>query len=181
MSETTGGASAPPPLSEYAQFLQQGVDLLKSGKQKEGLHLLDRCLAADPGNPNAAFILGSAHLDMSNVGIAIALLSITVNADPEAHWGWHNLGVALRKAEHYGKARSALLKAYELKPDRVDTMAMLAGSYVNVGDPHKGIDWARMSLKAQPDDNPHAWNNLALALLEAENFSSGDRDWETLP
>jgi hypothetical protein len=75
------------------------------------------------------------------------------------------------------KAEQCYRKSLMLDPKRGDTMAMMAGCFVNAGKPEKAVEWADKSLAIDPEC-PHAWNHKALALLEMERWEEGWDAWE---
>lgn len=172
---TLGGASASPTFrGTFSDYVDKAVGFLKSGKRQDAMALLDRLCAAKPGDAGLISLLGYCYLDAGALGTAIEMLSRAISIDPKNDMAWHNLGVALRRAEHYESGRAALMEAIKIAPDRADTMAMICGAYVNTGDPRPGIEWGRKALSITPDD-PHTHNNLAHLLLELGQFREG---WE---
>lgn len=184
MSEMERGGELPPQFSRdtiYGEFIEHCGTLLRTGKLDECIMLLDGYLSNKLNDPIALYMLGSAYLQLNRYGMAIILLSEAVKHGPDLDWIWHNLGVAYKSVERTEDAEKCYLKAYEIKPDRADTLAMIAGCYVNMGNPYPGIEWARKCLALDPN-HPHGWNHLAHALLEAGQYEEGwkayQRRWE---
>lgn len=158
----------------YIDFIEHCGQLLKAGKLDECIMLLDGYLANKLDDPLALYLLGSCYLQLNRYGMAITLLEKAAQSGPKLDWIWHNLGVGYKSVERTDDAQRCYLKAYEIRQDRADTMAMLAGCYVNMGNPKPGIEWARKALALEPD-NPHAWNHLSHCLLENGDYKEG---WE---
>lgn len=156
----------------YASFIRHCGEALNAGKHDEVQSLISGYMANKTDDPTALYLIGSSFLQQGKDGLAIHLLQESVRLAPDMDYVWHNLGIAYRKTERYDDAKLAYEKALEINPDRTDTMAMLAGLYVNAGDPDPGIVWARKCLDLDPAD-PHARNHLALMLLEKEEFEEG--------
>lgn len=165
----------------YTKFIDQCGDLLNKGDIPRAKSMLDAYLAMNPDDPVALYLMGSAYLDGDHIGRAMCFLQKSVALEPTLDFAWHNFGVALRRAERYEEAIAAYEKALSLEPERPDTMAMLAGSHVNNGNPNPAIFWAKECLKREPD-NCHAWNHLALGCLEAGRWKEGwaayERRWD---
>lgn len=166
---------------DFNALIERAGGLIKAGKREEAFYHLDTLLAKAPDHPIVLHLYGSLLLESGQVGASLAMLRRAAQVGREFDFIWKNLGAALRKAQHYALSRQAYETAYKLNPNDTDTLAMLAGSHVNVGDPSPGIEWARKSLALDPD-NPHAWNHLALCLLESGQWSEGweaySRRWE---
>lgn len=157
--------------------LDLSIDLMKKGKTDEAAKVLDDILIHEPRNALALYLLGSVALEKNIYGTAKILLERAVSVDPQADWAWHNLGIAHKASQNMEKAEACYKKSLKLRPDRGDTMAMMAGCFVNAGKPEKAIEWADKSLKIDPECS-HAWNHKALALLELERWEDGWDAWE---
>lgn len=153
------------------------VDLLKQGKHDDAARVLDEILIQDEKNSLALYLLGSIALEKNAYGTAQVLLQRAVKSDPTAEWAWHNLGIAYKASQNMKKAEQCYRKALMLNSKRSDTLAMMAGCFVNAGNPEKAIEWADKSLELDPDC-PHATNHKALALLELERWEDGWDAWE---
>ena len=157
--------------------LNLAIDLMKKNRSDEAAKILDKILIERPDNSLALYLLGSIALDQGAYGTAQVLLSRAVKVDPEADWAWHNLGIAYKASQNMDKAGECYKKALKVNPERQDTMAMMAGCFVNAGQPEKAIEWSEKSLRLDPEC-PHAWNHKALALLELERWEEGWDAWE---
>lgn len=153
------------------------VNLMKQGKNDEAAHVLDDILVQDRRNSLALYLLGSIALGKGSYGTAQVLLDRAVKADPSAEWAWHNLGIAYKASQNMTKAEQCYRKALMLNPKRQDTLAMMAGCFVNAGNPEKALEWVEKSLALDPNC-PHAINHKALALLELERWEDGWDAWE---
>lgn len=156
--------------------LVTGFTLWEQGKPNEAAHIFDTILQQDPHNATAFYGLGSIALGNNATSTAKTLLERAVQLDPDADWAWHNLGIAHKQQQDIDAARACYERALKLNPDRADTVAMVAGCYVNMGAPKKAIDWADKALKMNPGC-PHALNHKALALLELHDWAEGWDCW----
>jgi hypothetical protein len=153
------------------------VNLLREGKHEDSACVLDEILVQDRKNPLALYLLGSIALEKNSYGTAQVLLDRATKSDPSAEWAWHNLGIAYKASQNMTKAEQCYRKALMLDPKRQDTLAMMAGCFVNAGNPEKALEWVEKSLALDPEC-PHAWNHKALALLELERWEDGWDAWE---
>lgn len=160
------------------QVVKEAGEHHAAGRFTEAAHLYETLLGANPTDPIILYLYGTLNSQRSEFGTAIVKLwaSTQLGGDeiPEV---WHNLGVAYRNEGHNDKARESYQKCLDLEPERADTLAMMAGSYINVGQPEKAIEWADKALAIE--DTPHARNHKALASLELGRWADGWRDYES--
>lgn len=164
-------------MTTYAEWIDVSARFLKQGNHGAGMRILDGLISQYPGDPIALYLLGSAYLDKEALGTAIVMLEQSCALGekmPEPH---HNLGVAYRKSERYEESFDSFLRAYNIDRTRADTMAMLAGGFINQGNPSPGVEWARKCLEAEPG-HPHAMNHMALCLLEMGKWDEAWPYWE---
>ena len=159
------------------EALDLAIGFMRQGKPDDAAKILDGILIHEPKNALALYLLGSVAVEKGIYGTAKILLERAVAVDPQADWAWHNLGITHKATQNMQKAEECYRKSLKLNPDRQDTMAMMAGCFVNAGCPEKAIEWADKSLKIEPEC-PHAWNHKALALLELEKWEEGWDAWE---
>lgn len=162
---------------DLSTLIERAANLIKAGQREEALVHLDTLLARTPEHPIILHLYGTLLLESGKIGASLAMLTRAAQNGPKYDFVWKNLGGALRKAQHYDVSRQAYQTAHKLNPDDPDVMAMLAGSHVNVGDPGPGIEWARKALIKDPL-NSHAWNHLALCLLENGQWKEGWKAYE---
>lgn len=139
------------------------------GKLDEAAFLYENLLGVVPDDAVVLYLFGTLYSQQDKFGTAITLLRSAVEINPAMAECWHNLGVAYRNEGHVEKARNCYQKGIEICPDNPAAMAMMAGSYVNAGEPLKGVEWSNKALKFDPDDC-HAQNQKALCLLELGRF-----------
>ena len=161
----------------YAQWIEASGNLFNQGRHADAMRILDGLITQTKDDPVALFMMGSGYLENRAEGTARVLLEKSVELAPDFDPAWHQLGVAYRKGEFYDESRDAFERCIQVNPDRPDTLAMLAGCHVNVGDPEPGEKWARKALELEPDE-PHATNHLALCLLEQGKYREAWPYWE---
>lgn len=116
------------------------------------------CVYAEQGiDFAAAMIMLMRAVDMSN------------HAAPPLHM----LGTVLRQLQHVEAARECYRQALETVPNDPLILTGLAGTFVNMGEPKTGIEWARKALASEGGHQPHVRNSLALMLLEDGQWEEG--------
>lgn len=85
---------------------------------------------------------------------------------------WANLGGVLRSMGRIDECRQMLLKGLERTGEDDDILANLCGSYVNEGEPAKGIEYGERALKVNPNHLGCQFN-LSLLHLESGNYARG--------
>lgn len=166
-------------MSPYQHRVRQALALHQAGKLGEAETAYNKLLEVFPDDALVVYLLAQVNVMVGRFGIASALLQRVVALQPDMASAWHDLGIALKMGEHVEEARACYRRAIDLEPS-ASAMAMMAGTYVNAGNPAPGVQWARKALALEPD-NPHARNHLALCLLEqrqAEGWSHYARRWE---
>ena len=160
-------------MGSFQDGLHQALTLHKGREFGKAEQLYSRLLGANPDDPVVPYLLGQLYLATNRGGIAIPMFEIATQRAPQMAEAWHDLGVAYKIEDHTDRARAAYERALVLEPNNAAVMAMMAGTYVNAGNPQPGIEWARKALEIDPD-NPHARNHLALCLLE----TGSNEAWE---
>lgn len=165
-------------MRQFMDVVQEAGNLHSAGKLDQAKALYEALLGSQPDDAIVLYLLGTLNSQQGNFGTAINLLLRSSQlAGQELPEVWHNLGVAYRNEGHAQPARDAYQKALDLEPDRQDTLAMMAGSYVNTGTPEKAVEWANKALAL--GDTPHARNHRALANLELKNWAEAWPDYES--
>lgn len=85
---------------------------------------------------------------------------------------WSNMGGVLRTMGRIEESREMLLRGLERLGDSADVLGNLAGSYVNEGDPARGIAYGERSLALDPNHRGTMFN-LSLLYLEAGDYARG--------
>lgn len=163
-------------MPELNAVIDMAINLWKEGNLTEAAKLLDTVLLQQPNDPLALYLLGSIALNGNSPSTALVLLEKSVKVNPKADWAWHNLGIAYKQSQDVANAERCYKRALRINPKREETVAMMAGCYVNAGQPKKAIQWADRALKLNPDC-PHAKNHKALALLELSQWEEGWNIW----
>lgn len=144
------------------------------------LDIYDAVLGKVITEPYLLHCAGTLFMDLGKNGIAAQLLMRCIETSPhDAEWipdTYMNLGVALRKENHEDEAKACYKRTIEMRPNADEAWANLSGVYVNHGQPEKCIALANKALGINPK-NVQARHHRALALLEAENYEVGFREY----
>lgn len=158
-------------------LLRDGEADLISGRHQEAATMFDAILAKSPNSVEAANGLAIAHHHLGNTGSAIAAFSHAVQIGRDKPDVWANMGATLRYAGHIDWGRAAYQEALRLTPGHAGALNGMAGSFVNEGDPEKGVTWGRKAV-AVSADFPAGHLNLALCLMELGRWSEAWPHWK---
>lgn len=157
-------------MKRYMDVVQEAADLHHNGDLAKAAFLYEGLLGNQPDDPAVLYMYGTLFSQLKHYGTSILMLQKAVDIEPKAMpEAWHNLGSAYRNEGHTEKARECYKACMNLRPDNADTIAMMAGSYVNTGQPGLAIEYANRAL-AIDAKNCHAHNHKALALLELGRY-----------
>jgi Flp pilus assembly protein TadD len=157
------------------EVIQEAGEHHAAGRLEEAAFLYENCLGASPEDPALLYLYGTLCSQIKKFGTAITFLQRSVDLAPtQLPEAWHNLGIAYRGEGHTDAARNAYKTCIEIAPERSDTLAAIAGSYVNTGTPREAIRWADKALSVNAEEC-HARNHKGLALLELGRYEEG---WE---
>ena len=157
-------------MKRYLEVVEQATNLHHAGEYDKAAYLYENLLGNQPTDPAVLYLYGTLHLQLGRFGTAMLMLRQSVDIEPKAiPEAWHNLGAALRNEGHREQSLLAYQRCLTLRPNDAGTLAMMAGSYINAGQPGMAVEYARRALE-QDGENPHAHNHLALGLLELGKY-----------
>lgn len=130
--ETLRGARALAPNSEevLSAYARAALSARAPGEAIGPLEALARLCPTDADYP---YLLGVARLQTGNLGGAVDALRAAAALDPNRAVTFVALGLALNNQKLYADAKASLLRALELQPESVETVAALA-------EAHEGLD-----------------------------------------
>lgn len=156
------------------QIREKCQALSDQGKFQEAWQIWDRASVMSPNNPVAHFGMAQNLGNMGLNGTALAIMRMSVQVSPTPD-NWYLLGQCLRRTQDYEAARRAYDEALKLgchKELLKHLYTAYAGTYVNGGEPEKGMVWIEKALEIEPDFF-HAVNTKALLLLESGRYEEG--------
>lgn len=169
---------APGSVDEAGQKLMAyGNQLHMGGKRREAEGVYKHLCGLYPKWGFPVFSLGTLYTEADEFGLAIPLLSHSIQLDPKNKQAYNNLGASLRAAGHHHEAVRVLKLGLDFDPESVPIFANLSGCYVNNGTPDQAVGWARKGLALDPD-HPQCSNHYALGNLERGEWGEGFDHWE---
>lgn len=141
---------------------------------------LDPALAAAPADAGSPHGGGGSTPQMEQ---AIAGLEKRLEAEPENVEGWMLLGRAYKTMQRFEDARTALKRAFDLKPNDPDVMVEYAEA-IALADPERDIAGEPQALLEQAlVDNPQhqrALWLLGIGAAQVGDYASAIARWEAL-
>jgi protein O-GlcNAc transferase len=142
--------SATPPPALIA-LLQQGMQLMQSGRIEEARAQFQRALQMDANSPQALYALGMALHQLQQYADAESHLRRAVALAPGFYPAVATLGLTLRAQGRNADGIAALQHALSQKPDYVEAAYNLALAYGDEGEPDRAIALYRQVLALRPD------------------------------
>lgn len=139
----------------------------------DALSLANDILEADPVNPDAMYIAGTALLRMKQHGIATIMLNTASQLKPDQAAIWNNLGCALQEWRPRD-AVAVFAEALARDPKHREAKKNLAAVLGRVGRRAEAIQINRELWADDPDDHDVPYN-LALDLLHTPDWKTA---WE---
>lgn len=155
------------------KHLEGGVALHRQGKLNEAEEIYHSVLNLDPSNPQILYLLGDIATRRGNNGLAINLLTVSLQHDPTNKSALINLGCALKAEQFNDQAKGAWERALALGEDD-EILSNIATLYADSFEAEKALELCNRSLALNPA-NPHAHWNRALALLTMQDWGEA---WE---
>src|SRR5262249_39509181 len=135
------GASIQLPTADRVDaLLAEAMDALKGGRPDDAESILERVLAAAPGNPEAQLQLGVVYLVTNRVGMARLQFEQLSDARPGDVPLMRRVGAAYVQTAHLREAEPYLERALTAAPDDVEINLLLGQVYSGTGRQEKAID-----------------------------------------
>ena len=166
------------PFSESASQISAGSSLdfhnkaLELQEVEDWNGILAHCkewIEAEPGNPDALYVLGIAYGKLDHHDDAIAAYREAVRINPELAEAWNNLGVAYSNINRYDDAVAALREALRINPEDADAWNNLGNTYNDLGRHDDAIAALREALRINPE-LAEAWNNLGVTYSNIDHY-----------
>jgi len=127
-------------MSQVSPVIQRAFNLLQQGQGDEAQKVLQAAIWADPGDANAANLLGVALASQSKVDEAMVWFREATRLAPDAAGAWGNLGSLLASKGEFGEAVEALTKAVQVDPDEGRNAYKLIGVLHHLGRINEASD-----------------------------------------
>ena len=140
----------------YSMLLQ---DLNKYDEARE---MIEKALELDPLNPVLHVNLGNIMVNQAEFDAARVQYERIIAIDPESVFGYQGLaGHHFYVTGHLDESLSWSLKAVDADPKSPGNLAIVAWTYLDLGDPVKADTWIEKALDVMPD---HEYSILVAAL-----------------
>jgi predicted O-linked N-acetylglucosamine transferase (SPINDLY family) len=153
-------------------LLQRGLEAFQAGRYTDAEASLSKLLAADPGNPNAANLLGLIWKNQRRPEEAETLFRRAIRGIPEAGGFHNNLGSALLAQGRIEAAMDAFREALRLEPGHADAALNLARVLRARGDLLAALPYLDQGLAAAPGD-AELWSQKGEILARCGDGASG--------
>jgi serine/threonine protein kinase/Tfp pilus assembly protein PilF len=131
----------------------------------------DRAVAMAPNDALNLRRAAALPLARGDAAEAVRIYELARDVDPLSAITWHNLGIALHRADRLAESEAALRKVLELNPQNAGTHGYLAGVLVDAGRPEDAL--AEAQVETNPSFEP--WSK-AIA-LQALGRTEESRQW----
>jgi FkbM family methyltransferase len=158
-----------------------GNVLLSLGRIGEAIVSYQEALRLRPGLPQALINLALSLQDVGFLPGAIEYYEKQSERHPNDFLPHVRIAQALQVLGHWDAAAHRLQRALELKPDSIDTLAVLSANYMYIGDARTGMDYLQQVLDAIPrnalSQSRLIFDRLYLDGCTGEEIYQGFRDW----
>ena len=159
------------------KILQQAIDAHKQGKNIDAEHLYNKILNTLPKHPDACHNLGLLMISNKKLGVAIPLLKMAIEVNPNIEQFWISYINVLISQKHFKKAEVTCRKA-------IETNANFIIINNNLGNLLKELDRleeAETSYKKAIELNPNfaiAHYNLGNLLKELDRLEEAETSYK---
>jgi len=119
----------------------QEVELLRQGRIKDLVQILEKRLESDPSNLEAKQDLGVTYVHGRMFKEAVRFLEDVLAADPGNAHMFVNLGLAYRELGDFNKATQTYNKIFELARTKSVESIVLSIAHTNLGDVYEAIGY----------------------------------------
>lgn len=128
--------------------------MLKSGRIKEAIPLLESLDRSTPGDVDILYNLGIAYSELGQFDEAVIRLKQAVQANPKHVHSWVGIGVAYQRMRQPAQAAEALRRAVDLNPDDGYAQRNLGAILCGEGKFAEALPHLRIAHQRLPDDPP---------------------------
>lgn len=150
------------------EALNHIVPLLKSGRLREAVPLLESLTKGQPANAHVLYNLGIAYSELGQFDEAVIRLKRCLQVQPKRAHAWVGLGTAYERLGKLDLAREALEKAVALAPKDGYAQRNLGAVLGQLKRPREALSHLRKAVSALPEDR-QALYGLAITLYQMKD------------
>lgn len=153
--------------------LDDAIELLKSGRLRDGMEILETLVRNEPENVNVLYNLGMCYSELGNMDKSIETLEKCVRLAPQHANALAALGYSYSRKGEYEKALGKLKAALEIDPDNFFALKNHGAVLAKLGRYDKAITYLEKANRLLPD-SPEVLYGLALAYQEKGDKKTAD-------
>jgi protein O-GlcNAc transferase len=158
---------------EQASFLVAAI-AIESDRSPEAIGILQRLIAAQPGNALYFTNLGEAQRRLGRYEEAAGALVRAASLNPDLVQAHFNLGLVTRHLGELSVAIQAFERAAELKPESAQIQHALARALLDHGEPARAVGHFQCALTVEPR-TPEVFAHYAACLRKLKRNESALR------
>lgn len=135
----------------FDQLCLLGQCYLKMGRIDLAREMFLKTIDSYPGHYKGLEALGLLSLGNNNYEAAVEYYERAIKAGGGSDCNYANLGLAYRKLARFAEAERAFLKALEINPQRVETLANLGHLYLKKKEYEKALDCLARARRLAPE------------------------------
>jgi len=153
--------------------LNTALQLLKSGRIREGMEILEDFRESDPEDVNILYNLGMCYSELGNFEKSIETLEKCVGLAPQHANALTALGFSYSRKGENEKAIAKLKEALQIDPDNFTALKNCGATLAKLGKYNEAISYMEKAARLSPD-SPEVLYGLGLAHREAGNVKTAD-------
>lgn len=167
-------------LDEYNRIVQSHMEwvrlpktekILKTAQlEKDYIELINHL----PDNEHVLNAYGGFLYQTNRPGLAVVLISASLNMNPNNPDSWLNMGLVLNTQHQFARARIALQRSLQLNKSNPEVHHVLGKNELDDGNPELAISHLDYAIMLDPNHSPSKWLR-GVANLYLNNWLEG---WE---
>jgi tetratricopeptide (TPR) repeat protein len=153
--------------------LNNALELLKAGRIRDGMHILEDLRNSDPENVNILYNLGMCYSELGNFDKSVETLEKCADLAPRHANALTALGYSYSRKGENEKAIAKLNEALQIDPDNFTALKNCGATLAKLGKYNEAISYMEKAARLSPD-SPEVLYGLGLAHREAGNQKIAD-------
>jgi tetratricopeptide (TPR) repeat protein len=159
--------------------LETALTLLKSGRLREGMEMLEDLMRNEPDNVNVLYNLGMCYSETGSVDKSIETLEKCVRLAPEHSNALTALAFSYSRKGEHDNALAKVKAALEIDPDNFYALKNQGAIFAKLGRYDEAISSMEKAKQLIPD-NPEILYGLGLAHKEKGDVKAADELFKTV-